>query len=214
MARRSALVPFSAKKLEAYRADYTSVKEIDSNADRFPLRVAVRKALKLIRDRFDPQNGGVALRENFSGNTNDRVKAEILKEQARPAELLLELQLAKRALEKAGEKREEELSPRWQAHYDYVLAQLGARIAFLEEYSLMLGKIRKDELPELRYDVHTGWRLASCEKMQSGKEIKEMAAQAKRLFAKLIQEHPGTPWEILAKRERLTTLGLEWQPSF
>jgi len=204
------LVPFSAKKLEAYRADYTSVKEIDSNADRFPLRVAVRKAIKLIRDRFDPQNGGVALRENFSGNTNDRVKAEILKEQARPAELLLELQLGKRALEKAGEKREEELSPRWQAHYDYVLAQLGARIAFLEEYSLMLGKIRKNELPELE-EGQTGFRLASREKLQGAKEFKDLAAEAKKILKKLAKDHKGTPWEILAKRDQLTALGLQWQ---
>jgi hypothetical protein len=78
----------------------------------------------------------------------------------------------------------------------------------------MLGKIRKDELPELRPTVHTGWRLASCERIQSGKEIKDMAAQAKKLFVKVIQEHPGTPWEVLAKRGRLTALGLEWQPSF
>jgi hypothetical protein len=76
----------------------------------------------------------------------------------------------------------------------------------------MLGKIRKDELPELRPGVQTGWRLAACEKMQSGKDVRDMAAEAKQLFAKLIKEHPGTPWEILAKREKQTTLGLEWQP--
>ncbi len=74
-------------------------------------------------------------------------------------------------------------------------------------------KIRKDELPELRPKVHTGWRLASCEKMQSGKDVKDLAAESKKRFEKVIREHPGTPWEMLAKREQLTALGLEWQPS-
>src|SRR5207253_6050000 len=114
--RIETLVPFSAKRLEEYKADYTSVKEIESNANKFPLRMAVLKAIRLIREKFDPKNGAVSLRENFSGNTNDKVKAAILKEQARPAELLEELQEAKTTLEKAGQKREEESSRRWQAH--------------------------------------------------------------------------------------------------
>ena len=29
----------------------------------------------------------------------------------------------------------------------------------------------------------------------------------------LIKENPGTPWELLAKRERFTALGLAWQPA-
>jgi hypothetical protein len=204
------LVPFSAKKLEEYRPDYISLKEIEGSADKFPLRLAVLKAIRLIRDRFDPKNGAVILREHFSGNTNDRVKAEILKEQARPAELLAELQEAKDALEKAGQKREEEASGRWQAHYDYILAQLKARIAYVEEYSLMLGKIRKGELPELE-EGQTGFRLASREKLQGTKEFKDLAADAKKLFKKIASDHKGTPWEILAKREQLTALGLQWQ---
>ena len=27
-----------------------------------------------------------------------------------------------------------------------------------------------------------------------------------------MEQHPGTPWAILAKREKLTALGLEWRP--
>jgi hypothetical protein len=27
----------------------------------------------------------------------------------------------------------------------------------------------------------------------------------------IIKDNPGTPWEVLAKREKLTALGLEWQ---
>ena len=29
---------------------------------------------------------------------------------------------------------------------------------------------------------------------------------------KVAAENPGTPWEVLAKREKLTALGLEWKP--
>jgi hypothetical protein len=43
--------------------------------------------------------------------------------------------------------------------------------------------------------------------------VKDLASDARKLMAKLIQEHPGTPWEVLAKRERFTALGLAWQPT-
>jgi len=206
------LVPFSAKKLEEYRPDYSSTAEIENNAGKFPLRVAVLKTVKLIRDKFDPKNDTVLLRENFAGNTNDRVKAEILKEQARPAELLEDLREAREMLEEAGKSRAQEPSKRWQAHYDFILAQVLARVAYLEEYSLMLGKIRKDELPPLE-NGQTGFRLASRDKLQGTKEFKDMASRSKKILEKLATEHKGTPWEILAKREQLTALGLQWQPT-
>jgi hypothetical protein len=43
--------------------------------------------------------------------------------------------------------------------------------------------------------------------------VKDLASDARKLMTKLIQEHPGTPWEVLAKRERSTALGLVWQPT-
>ena len=45
------------------------------------------------------------------------------------------------------------------------------------------------------------------------KEIKDLASESRKLLTKLIQENPGTPWELLAKRERFTSLGLAWQPA-
>jgi len=207
-----AMMPFSAKKLAAYQADYTSLKEIVANPERFPLRAAVLDAVKLLREKFNPQNPELVLRDYFAGNSSDAIKKEILKEQEKPADVLSEMNTIYRRLEKVGEKRDEEPSKRWQAHYDYVLAQVLARIAYLEEYSLMLGKIRKDELPPLEAG-HTGYRLASRERLQSGTEVRARVTASKKLFAKVARQHKGTPWEILAKREQLTALGLEWQPT-
>jgi len=31
------------------------------------------------------------------------------------------------------------------------------------------------------------------------------------MFKKIAKDYRGTPWEILAKREQLTALGLQWQ---
>ena len=57
-----------------------------------------------------------------------------------------------------------------------------------------------------------GWRLASTVKLQS-KDAKEPADESRKLLDKLAKDHKGTPWEVLAKREQLSSLGLLWQPT-
>jgi hypothetical protein len=39
-----------------------------------------------------------------------------------------------------------------------------------------------------------------------------MGKEAKKVFTKLGKENPGTPWAVLAKRERFSALGLKWEP--
>jgi hypothetical protein len=206
-------VPFAASAVSAYSADYGSLAELEKQPEKYPLRVAVLKVVKQLNEEFSPEQAAVSFRESFAGVKSDRIKAEILREQTKPARVLLDLQEAVEELRKAGAHREQEPSKRWQAHYDYVLAQLLARIAYVSEYNLMLGKIRRDELPELTAGVHSGYRLSSQEKMQSGKEIKDIAAESRKILAKLATEHRGTPWEILARRAQVAFLGLRWEPT-
>jgi len=210
--RIAALVPFSAQALQPYQADYT-VEEFKRNPSRYPFRMAVLDALEAMRNGFNPHNDAFSLQDSFPAGNNDSLKKDILKRQMKPAKVLGLLMEALDDLRKVGEERDQEPSKRWQAHYDYVLAELLARMAYVQEYDLMLGKIRKDELPELQPNVDTGWRLASKEKLSSAKDVKEMAAESRKIFAKIIKQYKGTPWEVLAKRERLTALGLEWQPT-
>ncbi|MCI0461471.1 MAG: caspase family protein [Gemmataceae bacterium] len=207
------LLPFSAQVLVDYRPDYQALqelqaKDVNGNA-KFPLRAAVLEVIDLLQ-----KSGKLSLREKFSKGGNPKaVKEEILKEQMLPARILGELTEALEKLQEAGKKLGEEPSKRWQAHYHYIHAQLLARLAFMNEYNLMLGKIRKDELPELKANVHTGWRLAAQATLQSGKDVRDRAEQSRRILAELAQKHPGTPWEVLAKRDQLTARGLGWQPA-
>lgn len=205
------LVPFSAKVLDEYQADYASIREllkIESKRQQYPLRAAVEDAVDLLQ-----KYGKTPLMEDFRGKANDQVKAAILETQREPARIINELQEGLDAMRKAGERRDEDKSRRWQAHYDYILAQLLARLAYVHEYNLMLGRLRQERLPELNPKVHGGWRLASREKLQSPKEVKDLAAESRKILDKLVKQHRGTPWEILAGQARLTALGLEWQPS-
>jgi hypothetical protein len=207
------LLPFDPQTIARYDADYRSLDEIQKNSEKHPLRAAVLEAVQLMNQLFDPKRPAFAFRESFGATSNQKVKEEILNEQTRgPATVLLQLEESLEKLRKVGEERDNESSKRWQAHYDYVLAQLLARIAYVQEYDQALGKIRKDELPELTPNVHSGWRLASREKLIV-KDARERAGEAKKILSRMAKKYKGTPWEVLAKRAQLTALGLEWQPT-
>jgi hypothetical protein len=193
-----ALPPFSAAVMEQYRDDPNS-----------PLRAAVQKAILALSKQQ------AFLRDEHRGEGDDaQIKKRILdfqKKEVAPVES--ELNDALEELQKAGELKDKESSKRWQANYDYVLARLKARIAYVHEYNYVFGQIRKDGLPPRDPKIHTGWRLASQEKVQSGNDTRKLVTEAKKSFEALAKNNQGTPWEILAKREMMTALGLHWQPT-
>ena len=41
---------------------------------------------------------------------------------------------------------------------------------------------------------------------------KKLEKTARGLYTKLAAKYPNTPWAVLAKREKLTALGLDWAP--
>jgi hypothetical protein len=205
-------LPFSAKAMQAYRADY-SLGKIRGMAEKFPFRAGVLNAVKVLNEQFKAEHPAILLRRSFPAQNSAKIKGAALKEQTMAAKALLKLQEALEELRRVGEKRDQESSKRWQAHYDYVLARLLTWIALVNEYDLMLGKFRRDELPELMRGVHTGYRLASQDKLQSGKDIKDLVAESKQTLVKLAKDNPGTPWEALSKRAQLAALGLKWEPS-
>jgi len=137
------------------------------------------------------------------------IQVDFLESVAR-ARLLRLLEEAHEDLAQAGGLRAR-ASKRWQAHYDFLLARLELQIAHCYEYASALGSLRR-ELPPRDPQLHRGWRLASSTKLQGDPVGRKMAKHAARLLDRLIQEHAGTPWEILARRQKLTAVGLEWVP--
>lgn len=108
------------------------------------------------------------------------------------------------------EEDKEKETKRWQANYDFVVAHLEAQIAYLYEYQSMLGLMRK-EFPEHDPKVHRGWKLASRTSLGGDSTGRKLARSAGKTLTSLSEDHKNTPWEVLAKREKLTALGLEWK---
>jgi hypothetical protein len=204
------LPPFPARSLEPYRADSSkSWLEFENKAEEYPLRAAVVRTVKALQKNAHT----FAMKEYFAGATSTAVKKAVLKEQAAPGKAILFLKEALEDLEAAGKDRKKEKSKRWQADYDFVMARLKGRLIYLMEYDFLLAQIRTDSLPSLA-EGDSGYRVGTSNKVTvTESEARTWSREVTRLWQKLIDENPDTPWSLMAQREQLTVLGLQWRPS-
>ncbi len=135
-------------------------------------------------------------------------KDGVLKDERQVAKIMGQLfEVEDELLSVKGEKEKE--SMRWQANYDFILARVQAQIAYLFEYQSMLGAMRKEYPP--REEGQGGWKLASRTELSGDTNGKKRARASHKTLDEMITAYAGTPWEVLAKREKLTALGLEWK---
>lgn len=202
------LLPFPADVMKDYRPDG------EPDGDGQPHRKAAVDLLATIEKEWGRTTTAGArggLRYEFSGETNDRVKKTIEREQEVPARVIIRLEQAVRRLDELADTLDQEPSKYWRATFEYARAQAKARLAFMHEYNVALGLIRTDSLPTVDASKgQDGLQLVSVEKMKSKK--KEIAEEAKELFGKIVTDHKGTPWAVSARRAQAVALGLEWRP--
>ncbi|MBY0460970.1 MAG: hypothetical protein K2V38_26925, partial [Gemmataceae bacterium] len=205
--------PFSADVMKDYAADL-KIEDIRKDKDKYPLRVAVLRTLDKIREKWSGGAGAQRLRKSVEGPINDALKADVKREQEFWALSIAELEVELLELEGLKAKREEEASKRWQAHYDFALASLKARLAYMNEYNKVLGNLVTEALPPLDAKLgQDGYALVASETLKSGKDVKKLAEDAQTLFAEIATKYKGTPWALQAKQEKTVVIGLNWKPA-
>lgn len=210
------LPAFAASKIDNYKTDgYQNITELQKKykADKeafakdFPLRAAYFEALEALQE-----SDKIRMREVLPGPINPKSKALFLQEQSEPGISIFKLEQALAMVKEAAEKREAETSKRWQANFDYVQARLQSRLVYLIEYSYTLGQIRADNLPELA-PGQTGWRIGTGKKIAvTESKAKAWVKDTKKIWDRIQNQYPDTPWALLAQRESMLSLGLSWRP--
>ncbi|MBI2804624.1 MAG: caspase family protein [Planctomycetes bacterium] len=207
---------FPADKLMAYKADgYQNLTELEKKytdnpeafAKDFPLRAAYFDALDALR-----KSAKLKMREILASPIDPKRKAAFLLEQDPIGRSIFDLKTALASINDAAEKRKMENSMRWQANFDYIQARLQSRLVYLFEYSYKLGQIRADALPELG-PGQTGWRIGTNRKITvTEPEARAYVKDIKKLWKRIQDQYPDTPWDVLAQRESMISLGLSWRP--
>jgi len=97
---------------------------------------------------------------------------------------------------------------RWQAGYDLALGRVLAVKVRTDAYNLMLAQASLGmNFKDPKSDT---WKLTPSDKVTVGSTTEKLAKQANELLERVVREHPGTPWALLAGEELRVPLGYEW----
>ncbi len=110
----------------------------------------------------------------------------------------------------AGEKDRARLTKaRWQAGYDCSMGRVLAHKVRTESYNAMLAKAKQGmRFADAKNDT---WQLVPADEISVGTALEKQAEQARMYLKRVVSEHPGTPWALLAERELKQPLGWKWR---
>ncbi len=110
-----------------------------------------------------------------------------------------------------GEKDRDKLdSPRWRASYDLAMGRVLALRSRAYGYNIVLADM-KSTPKTFQNKSSNSWRLVASKEINGGPNVRKMAKEAREYLSRVVNEHPGTPWGMLAERELGAPLGWEWQ---
>lgn len=113
----------------------------------------------------------------------------------------------------AGEKDRPKLSDqRWRASYDLAMGRVLAMRVRSYGYNVMLAQM-KSSPKTFETEGNNTWHLMAAPDISSGPQVKKMSQKATEYLTRIIDEHPGTPWAMLAERELSQPLGWDWRES-
>jgi hypothetical protein len=204
-----ARLPFPEAALKDYAAD-VSTDEIFKNADKYPLRVATLRAMQTVRESWPLDGKNPKFPSPLSAPVTDQAKRGVGKAQEPLATGIVRLEIELESLLAVADRRDKEIR-RWQANYDFAVAEVQLRLVMLNEYNRALAHVKTETLPDLP-DGATGWRLVPNAKLEGRRDIQKLLADANEGFAKLAAAHKGTPWEVLARRSLTALPSVRWEP--
>jgi hypothetical protein len=97
---------------------------------------------------------------------------------------------------------------RWKAGFDLAMGRILAIKVRTDAYNLMLARAKSGM--QFQRPKSDTWVLRPNDVVNVGSRTEKFADQAREYLRRVIEDHPGTPWAFLAKRELGQPLGYAW----
>ena len=111
-----------------------------------------------------------------------------------------------------GEDHRTELrSPRWEAGYDLALGRAVAMKVRTDGYNAMLAHAKQGMI--FKNEKNNTWILVSDTEFANS-SLEKLADKAELYLRRVMEDHNGTPWAMLAARELRSPLGWRWKESY
>ena len=72
----------------------------------------------------------------------------------------------------------------------------------------------KKDPPKFSNPKSNAWRLVPDEAIQYSKNAAAAGEEAQSLLRRVVDDHPATPWALLAQRELENPLGFKWNETY
>ena len=115
-----------------------------------------------------------------------------------------------RVLRAGQADRDKIAEKRWQAGYDLSLGRVLAVKVRTDAYNSLLAQAKAGmKFKDPKSDT---WVLEESDEVsKAGSQTEKIAQQATTLLERVVREHPGTPWALLAAEELKRPLGYSWK---
>lgn len=146
----------------------------------------------------------------FRGYNDNILRADVTAAQRPVAEIDYQLRRYYETLS-VGEKHRDTLrEARWQAAFDLAMGRVLAMRIRYAGYNQMLATMKVSP-KSFTSEKNNMWRLVPAADILTGPTMRKAAASAKGYLKRVIDDHPGTPWAMLAEREMDMELGWAWK---
>jgi hypothetical protein len=189
--------------MRSYQPDYVSVQEYQELLRQNKARMALVMAAQ--QSQLQPmQNPTLEFPKAEEGEFKRMLDT------AQQQAALLDFQLAPlyNLLVEGERDREHLTQPRWKAGFDLAMGRVLAVKARTESYNAMLAKAKGGlafQNPE-----NDTFVLVPADDASINSAVEKTAAKAREHLERVLREHAGTPWALLAERELREPIGWRW----
>lgn len=205
---------FDPAIMRNYTPDYRPIPVIDREIQQNKAKLALTEAC-MVLDKEAQSRKVLHInmpRLDFRADNDTVLRQEITEAQRPIADLSLSLEGLVKRLEMGEKDRAKVKEARWRASYDLAAGRALALYVRAFGYNQMLAEMKANP-KKFEKPGSNQWILVPSKEINSGVVVKKPAAKAAEYLNHVIDEHPGTPWALLAERERGVPLGWEWKES-
>ncbi len=198
---------FDPQIMRRYRPDYIPAEEYLKRAESNRARTALLLAAK--KSWVESLEEPVLRFVRRSGPESANSLGQAQKVGAKAETTLLDLY---NVLKEGEADRARETTARWQAGYDLAMGHVLASLVRAQGYNARLAEANRG-MPFKGANNNT-WVLVPSDDISFDSRLAGAAAKAKEYLQGVINYHPGTPWELLAKRQLELPLGWAWTEEY
>jgi len=197
---------FPSAVMRNYTPDYRPIKKYEADMKKSMCKQSLVEAAKISK-----KNENIVMPPlMFRADTDNVLKEQIAEAQKPAAVVSYGVEALLSILSKGEKDRPNVKEARWRAAYDLAIGRALAMKARFLGYNKMLAEMRGT--PKVfKTKGSDQWKLEPSKEIESGADVKKIEKQAQMYLKRCADEHPDTPWGMLALRELSTPMGWQWK---